>query len=106
MATPDPRATLAANVLAMIDADSRKGERLSIRAWALGKGLNVRMIDRITKKQHAITLDSLDEIAQACGLQAWQLLVPDLDPAKPPVAEITAEDRALLDRLKGLLSRP
>lgn len=106
MSPPDPRAVLADNLLRMIEASSPKGERLSIRAWAMARGLDVRMIDRLTKKQHAVTLDSLDRIAAACGLQAWQLLVPDLDPASPPVAEITAEDRAMLDRLRSLLSKP
>lgn len=106
MTTPEPRDILAANLLAMIDADSRKGERLSIRAWATSKGLNVRMIDRLTKKQHAITLDKLDQIARACGLQTWQLLVPNLDPVSPPEAKITADDRAMLAKLRALLAQP
>ena len=103
MSTPDMRAILAANLSRMIDAASRNGERQSLRAWALAKGLNVRMIDRLTKKQHAITLDKLQEIADACGLQPWQLLIEDLDPQNPPEATVTAEDRALLDRLRHLL---
>lgn len=106
MSTPDPRDTLAANINAIIDHESRNGERLSLRAWALSKGLNVRMIDRLSKKQHAITLDKLDALARACNLQAWQLLVPDLDPASPPAAEITAEDRAMLNKLRSLLAKP
>jgi hypothetical protein len=103
MSTPDMRAILAANLLRMIEAASRTGERPSLRAWSLAKGLNVRMIDRLTKKQHAITLDKLQELADACGLQPWQLLIEDLDPHNPPEATVTAEDRALLDRLRHLL---
>ncbi len=106
MQHPDPRDVLAANVLAMIEAESRKGYRPSIRAWALSKGLKVRMIDRLVKKEHAITLDTLDEVAKACGLQPWQLLVPDMNPTSPPDAEFTAEDRAMLDKLRALLSKP
>jgi hypothetical protein len=103
MSTPDMRGILAANLSRMIDASSRNRQRPSLRAWALAKGLNVRMIDRLTKRQHAITLDKLQEIADACGLQPWQLLIEDLDPHNPPEATVTAEDRALLDRLRHLL---
>jgi hypothetical protein len=105
MTSPDPRAILAANLLRMIDAAAPAGGRTNVRAWALGKGLNVRMIDRLTKKQHAVTLDKLQEIADACGLQAWHLLIEDLDPAKPPDPTVTTEDRALLARIRNLLDR-
>ena len=106
MSSVDLRTVLAANLLAMIEHDSPKGERLSVRAWANQKDLNVRMIDRLTKGQHAVTLDKLEAIAKACNLQPWQLLVPDLNPATPPGAAFSSEDRAMLDRLKTLLSRP
>ena len=101
----DPRAILARNLLRMIESATAAGERVSVRAWAISKGLNVRMIDRLTKKQHAITLDKLQEIADACGLQAWHLLIDDLDPAHPPDPTVSAEDRALLARLRNLLSK-
>jgi hypothetical protein len=88
----------------MIALDSRDGDRRpSVRAWAIGKGLDVRMIDRLTKRQHAITLDKLQEIADACGLQAWHLLIEDVDFDDPPDSTVTAEDRALLARLRHLL---
>lgn len=105
MASTDLRAILADNLLRIIDAESHGREKRSIRAWAMSKGLEVRMIDRMTKGEHAITLDTLDQVASACGLQAWQLLVPDLDPASPPEAEFTAEDRAMLAKLRALLTK-
>lgn len=98
MKQKSPRDILAANMLKMIDR-----EGLSIRAWASGKGLDVRMIDRMTKSANAFTIDSLDEVAKKCGLQAWQLLVEDgidMDAGKPPMSD---DDRELLDRLKRLL---
>lgn len=61
------------------------------------------MIDRLTKGQHAVTLDKLEAIAEACGLKPWQLLIEDLDPAAPPEAPISDEDRALLRRLRRML---
>lgn len=74
-----------------------------MRAWAQGKGLDVRMIDRLVKGQHAVTLDNLEKIADACGLKPWHLLLEDLDATKPPEATVTEEDRALLRKLRQLL---
>jgi transcriptional regulator with XRE-family HTH domain len=92
------RAILASNLRRMIDA-----EELSVRAWALKRELDVKMIDRLTKGEHAITLDKLEEIAQAVGLKPWMLLIEDLDPENPPDAPISDEDRKMLMRLRRLL---
>lgn len=100
------RAILAANLRRRIDAETPRGAKPSVRAWALGKGLDVRMIDRLLKGQHAVTLDNLEKIAEACGLKPWHLLIEDLDPAGVPDAPITAEDRALLIRLRKLIDTP
>lgn len=97
----DPRAILAANLLKLIEAS---GERKSVRAWALGRGLDVRLIDRMTKGQHSFTLDKLDEVAQAVGVPAWQLLLPDFEPGKTIDAPLSSADRELLERLKKLLT--
>lgn len=69
----------------------------------MSRGLDVRLIDRLTKGQHAITLDKLQELADALGLQAWQLLIDDLDPSSPPDAPMSDEDRAMLRKLRRLL---
>lgn len=63
------------------------------------------MIDRLTKGQHAVTLDKLDEIAEACGLKAWQLLLDDFDPKAPPDTPISDDERALLRKLRRLLDQ-
>jgi hypothetical protein len=62
------------------------------------------MIDRLVKGQHAVTLDKLEEIAAACNLQPWHLLIDDLDPSSPPDMPISAEDRAMLRKLRRLIS--
>ena len=79
MAHPDLRVILAANLKRLIERDTPAGERPSIRGWALSRELDVRLIDRLTKGQHAVTLDKLQEVADACGLQPWQLLLEDLE---------------------------
>lgn len=63
----------------------------------------MRLIDRLLKSQHAITLDKLEEVAAACGLKPWHLLIEDLDPGSPPDAPITEQERAILRRLRRLL---
>lgn len=97
------RSILAANLRRMIEADTPRGQVPSVRAWALSRGLNVRLIDRLTKGQHAVTLDKLEEIAHACGLQAWHLLIDELDTKHPPTAPITEDERVLLAKLRRLL---
>lgn len=103
MPPPDLRATLAANLRRMIAAGTPEGEKPSVNAWAQSKGLSVRLIDRLSKGEHAVTLDKLDEIAEACGLKPWQLLLEDLDPKNPPEAPVTEDERRMLTRLRKLL---
>ncbi len=103
MSSATSRDILARNLRRMIELATPKGEKQSVRAWALGKGLDVRMIDRLTKGQHAVTLDKLQDIADACGLQAWHLLVDDLDPTAPPDAPMSEEDRQMLRKLRRLI---
>jgi hypothetical protein len=64
------------------------------------------MIARLAKGEHAVTLDKLSEIAEACGLQPWHLLYDDLDPSNPPDAPVSDEDRKMLAKLRRLLDKP
>ena len=96
MPTYDPHATLTANVLKLIGTES-------VRAWALARGLNVRLIERITEGDHNTTLEKIDEIANACGVQAWQLLLPGFEPGEVVDAPLSKADRELLTRLKRLI---
>ena len=92
-----PRAILTRNVRKLIGDES-------VRAWAMARGLNVRMIERITEGDHNTTLEKIDEIANACGVPAWQLLLPDFEPGTLLEPPLTKSDRELLSRLKGLLA--
>ena len=106
MAHQSPRVTLSRNLQKLIEAASPPGERMSARAWALSRGLEVRMISRFINQENSATLDYIDKIAEATGLQPWHLLLEDLDPAHPPEAPLTEEDRELLARIKRLVERP
>lgn len=103
MASIDLRDILATNLRRIINADTSLGAKPSVRAWALGRKLDVRMIDRLVKGEHAITLDKLAEVADACGLKPWHLLLPELEPNSTPESPITEEERKMLKRLRKLL---
>lgn len=103
--SPQLRTILARNLRRIIESEVPKGGRFSVRAWALSKGLEVRMIDRLLKEQNAITLDKLDEIARSCGLKAWQLIYDDLDPGRPPADPLSPEERSVLERLLSKLGK-
>lgn len=98
MPTQQPRAILAANLRRMIDS-----EEMSVRAWATARELDVKLINRIVNNEHAVNLETLEKIAEAVGLQPWQLLLPDLDHSAPADAPVSEEDRALLSKLRRLL---
>ena len=94
------RDILAANLRKMVDKEAEG----SVRAWAMARKLDVRLIDRMTKGEHAVTLDKIELVASACGIPSWQLLLPDFEPGKKIEAPITDADRELLARLKHLLT--
>lgn len=47
-------------------------------------GLGTSTIDRLRKSQASLRLDTLESVARAYGLDAWQVLVPELDLKNPP----------------------
>lgn len=98
MSEGQTRDILAANLRRMIDKNGQ-----SNRSWAISRGLDVKLIDRLVNKSHAVTLDKLEEIAKACGLEPWHLLIPDLEPGQRIDAPLTEADRELLNKLKNLL---
>jgi hypothetical protein len=102
MSESKARAILAANLRRKIEAD-QKGSRFSVRAWAMGKDLDVRLIDRLVKGQHAVQLDNIEKVAQACGLQPWHLLLEDMPVDGPAEAPVTEAERAMIRRLRKIL---
>lgn len=68
------------------------------------------VLDRIRRADSACRIDSLAQLARVFGLQTWQLLVPGLDPRKPPQLEMGAEQaaemRQHLDALAKILPTP
>jgi hypothetical protein len=65
---------------------TQRDKDASRRNWALGKKLPVKTVERIENAMHAITLDTLDLVAEAAGVEPWQLIAP----LPQEVAEIAA----------------
>ena len=74
--------------------------RLAQAGVAKRAGMDQKTISRIIRREHSPSIDKLSGLAEAFGLQAWQLLVPYLDPSNPPVVQMTPIEKDLYDRLK------
>ena len=92
------RAVLSQNLKALLS--SKSGPTTEI---ALGKksGVAQATIGRIKRQEVAATIETVEQIAKAYGLEAWQLLVAGIDPTNPPVLRAASkEEQALYERLK------
>lgn len=94
--------TLQSNLKRILEVQAPKlaDGRPSVRAWAKQRNIEARNINRILNGEQSPSLLLLDEIASACGLQGWQLLVPGLDPTNPPVVHLTAAERDFYTRMR------
>lgn len=94
------RTTLGANVSALM-----------LHAWGeenltkLGREAHVSAatVQRIRAGTHGAGIDILEKIARVFGIQPWQLLVPNLDPASLPALLASAADRAVYDNLMAAI---
>lgn len=60
---------------------------------------------RLKEQKTAVRVSTLDKLASAfkpLKLQPWQLLVPDLDPARLPSAKVTKPSKADIERVEML----
>lgn len=58
-------------------------------------------LDRIRRMESGCSIDELDKLAHIFELESWQLLVPDLDPANPPLlAHVSERQLELLAKFK------
>ena len=61
-----------------------------------------KSIWRIRHKEQSPSADTLDKLAGAFGMQAWQMLFPNLDPKNPPVFIITTTERELYRKMSEM----
>jgi hypothetical protein len=83
-----PRDVLSANLKALMAAHPELGTLTKITAKG---GPPNGVLDRIRRAEGACRIDSLAQLARVFGLEAWQMLVPNLDPARLPQLEMGPE---------------
>jgi transcriptional regulator with XRE-family HTH domain len=67
-------------------------------------GVSNGTISNALLAKNALDIDTLDAIAKAFHLSAWQLLVPNLEPRNPHhITNISESEAALYERLKNAL---
>lgn len=96
---------LAGNLDRLLDADAeRRGDRLTHGELAAKAGVGQGTIGRLARGEVAPAVDTLEAIAEVFSLRAWQLLIPDLDPATPPEL-LTSAVRVELVELRAMRSQ-
>ena len=103
MPSDNPKFTVAENLRRLLEhAREHGGRGGNMKSSGKLARLGASTIKRMLEAEVAVNLDTLDAVANAYGLQAWQLLVPDFDPAAPPMMPTTLE-RALLVAMRPVI---
>lgn len=75
------RAIVAQNIQRLMDYHGMNADvQLAVRA-----GIDQKTIWRMRNMEQSSNVDKLEAIANVFGLKAWQLLIPGMDPSRPPV---------------------
>jgi len=99
----DIKRVVSANVQTLLDyAADRHLPYANAKALAIKAGLQPSTIGHILKCETAAKIDTLQAIAKVYKLEAWSLLIPNLDPSNPPVVPYTDTERALYWRIKSV----
>lgn len=101
------RQTLADNIRALMEASAtiKSTPKLQAATEKLGRKVSDSTLSRTLNCETPLNIDLVEVVAQAYGLDAWQLLVPSLDPNRPPVLRSigTTEDE-LYRKIGSLLA--
>lgn len=92
----DIKDVLSRNLKALMDYHAIKSQG---ELGRLSK-IDQTTIGRMLNKKNAAQIDKIQAVAKVFDLDAWQMMVPNLDPSNPPVAQITAIERDLYERLR------
>jgi transcriptional regulator with XRE-family HTH domain len=89
---------LGANLAALMAAhkDLNSNPKLSKKT-----GLGTGTLSRVRNGEVDVNLDTLEKLAKAFHVEAWQLLVPRMEPNNLPALQaISPEERRLYERLR------
>ena len=95
----DSRKILADNIRTLKEYAGLPNAKLATKC-----GVSNGTISNALLAKNALDIDTLDAIAKAFHLSAWQLLVPNLDPRNPHhITNISDAEAELYARLKSVL---
>ncbi len=99
--------TLATNVKKLMDANPALSSLVKVAAEAKRKGHTVskNAVDSARTGSHAVNIETLDGIARAFDMEAWQLLVPNMSTRTPPVLRSVGETEDQLYKKLGTLAK-
>lgn len=95
---PTPRQVLSANLRALM---ATRPDLDVIKKVVKVSGLSNGKVGRIYAASHTTDIDTLADLAEAFGLEPWQLLVPDLNPQRIPELSTTP----LLEQVRSLVQK-
>lgn len=107
IAAMSARETLAENLRSLMAAHHLYKTTTALEKATEDLGLKVgkSTIDRALKCQTTLNLDYIDAIARVYGLDAWQLLTPNMTPKNPPVLRTVGEVEDKLYQRIGELAK-
>lgn len=99
---PHPLIVLRDNVEALIRHryGSKKNGQVVWHKLVSEEGIANGNAQRIKDADTSIGVKLVHQVAERFNLQAWQLLVPNLDPSNPPVFAMTAAERQLYSKIR------
>lgn len=107
ISTMSARSILSTNLQQLMDANPSLGSLVKVAEEAKRKGhaVSKNAVDSAKSGSHAVNMDTLDGIARAFGLDAWQLLVPGMNVKSPPVLRSIGETEDKLYKRIGELAK-
>lgn len=75
------RQVVATNIQCLMDFHGMTADQ----QLATAAGIDQKTIWRMRRMEQSSNVDKLEAIANVFGLHAWQLLIPHIDPSRPPV---------------------
>lgn len=98
----DPKLILSSNLKTLKTSSGLPNLKLAKKC-----GVSEGTINRGLRATGALDIDTVESIATAFGLHAWQLLVPNLDLKNPHiVAELTTAEKELYLKMSAALANP
>lgn len=102
-----PENASAALTILADNLERLRAKHLSLNTQsAIGREAKVdqKTVGRILNKAHEPQINIVAKLAKAFGLEPWQMLVPGLDPQRPPVL-MSAEEREHYEKLREAITK-